>query len=201
MKKPGATPAVVLCNPKYPHNVAGVLRTCSCFGVSQLWWTGSRVSLDVPKHERLPREERMRGYADVKLFPGEAKPLDAFADCTPVAIELVPGAQLLPHFEHPQNAVYVFGPEDGSVPAGIRRLCHSFIAIPTAHCLNLSQAVTLVLYDRLLKDMQAGRVEGWSMGDFLTEHRGYFDPSDDTGPRLESASGATAADLQRMNAR
>jgi tRNA(Leu) C34 or U34 (ribose-2'-O)-methylase TrmL len=168
----GTTPAIFLTNPKYPHNVGGIVRIASCFGVNQLWWTGTRVTLD-PSKGRLPREERMKGYASVKLFPNRENGLDSFPKgTTPVGIELVKGAQLLPRFEHPDNPVYVFGPEDGSIPQGIRRLCHSFVAIPTHHCLNLSNAVSLVLYDRLCKQMAKGEVSGWTMDDFLRESRG-----------------------------
>jgi hypothetical protein len=69
MRRPtkGRPPAVALINPKYPHNVGAALRACSCWGVGQLWWTGDRVALDVPKGERLPREERMKGYRDVEM--------------------------------------------------------------------------------------------------------------------------------------
>ena len=172
-------PAIVLCNPKYPHNVGGIIRIASCFGIEHLVWTGDRVTLDTKKGERLPREERMKGYANVKLYPGRENPLDAFPD--DVAIELVKGSQLLPRFEHPKNPVYVFGPEDGSVPQGIRRKCHAFVAIPTFHCLNLSNAVSLVMYDRLVKQMAAGEVKGWTMDDFLMEQRGWFNADSDTG--------------------
>jgi tRNA C32,U32 (ribose-2'-O)-methylase TrmJ len=50
MNKParGQPPAVALIDPKYPHNVGAALRACSCWGVGQLWWTGDRVTLDVP---------------------------------------------------------------------------------------------------------------------------------------------------------
>lgn len=51
MKKPqkGRPPAVTLIDPKYPHNVGAALRACSCWGVGQLWWTGRRVTLNVPR--------------------------------------------------------------------------------------------------------------------------------------------------------
>jgi len=174
----GETPSILLCNPKYPHNVGGIVRIASCFGVKQLWWTGDRVTLD-PTKGRLPREERMKGYADVTLFANREKPFDAFPPgTTPVGIELVKGAQLLPRFEHPKNPIYVFGPEDGSIPQSIRKFCHSFVAIPTYHCLNLSNAVSLVLYDRLLKQMESGEVQGWTMDDFLKEQRGWYDNTD-----------------------
>jgi hypothetical protein len=39
----GKLPAVILIDPKYPHNVGAALRSCSCFGLKQLWWTGTRV--------------------------------------------------------------------------------------------------------------------------------------------------------------
>jgi formylglycine-generating enzyme required for sulfatase activity len=68
-KKPtGVAPAIALVNPKFPHNVGKAVRAASCFGVKQVWFTGSRVSLEPRgKKYRLPREERMKGYRDVEL--------------------------------------------------------------------------------------------------------------------------------------
>src|SRR5689334_16808251 len=84
-KKFGIAPAVILTNPKHARNVGAALRACSCFGIHQLWFTGNRISL-AGKH-RLPREERMKGYADVELRQYDY-PFDQFAPgVTPVAIE------------------------------------------------------------------------------------------------------------------
>ena len=63
----GAAPAVALIDPKYPHNVGMTVRLASCYGLRQVWFTGDRVSLDPARGERLPREERMKGYKDVEL--------------------------------------------------------------------------------------------------------------------------------------
>jgi len=146
-KKRGKSPAIVLVNPKFPHNVGATVRSASCWGIEQVWWTGDRIRLDEKK--RLPREERMRGYKDVELIQFN-NPFDQFNldDVVPVAIELQKGAESLPNFEHPKNAVYVFGPEDGSIPATFKKFCHRFVVIPTRHCLNLSVAVSIVLYER-----------------------------------------------------
>jgi len=151
--KMGVSPAIILDNPKYPHNVGAVLRACSCFGIGQLWYSGNRIRLDGA--ERLPREERMRGYHDVEWRQYDY-PFDQFTDAVPVAIELVPGSQNLVEFEHPENAVYVFGPEDGSLSRQFRGFCHHFIQIPSYHCTNLSSAVYITLYDRMAKRAQAG---------------------------------------------
>lgn len=160
----GESPAVVLIEPQFAHNVGQAVRACSCWDFAQLWWTGGAVSLDVRRGGRLPREERMRGYADVALFRAE-RPLDHFPpDATPVAVELRPGSEPLHHFEHPDRAVYVFGPENGSIPKPVLHRCHGstelaevrFVVIPSSHCLNLAAAVNVVGYDRRVKRVAAG---------------------------------------------
>ena len=75
-------------------------------------------------------------------------------------------------FEHPEDALYVFGPEDGGLPRPVRLLCHRFVFLPTHHCLNLAAAVNVVLYDRRLKRQLAGREPLGPLGDLLREHRG-----------------------------
>jgi tRNA(Leu) C34 or U34 (ribose-2'-O)-methylase TrmL len=127
------TPAVVLINPKSPHNVGKALRAASIFGAKSLVWTGTRV--DLSQYDRLPREERMKGYASV-AFQVDDRPFDLFPEAIPVCVELLETAECLTTFVHPPNPVYVFGSEDGSVPPVIRRHCHKFVYIPAYHCLN-----------------------------------------------------------------
>jgi tRNA(Leu) C34 or U34 (ribose-2'-O)-methylase TrmL len=153
-KPVGVTPAIVLTNPKFAHNVGAAQRAASCFGIKQLWFTGNRVSLEPSNGQRLPREERMKGYKDVDVIQ-----YDYFYDqfpssVTPVAVELRPNSEELTYFEHPENPLYVFGPEDGSIPQVSLRHCHRFVVIPTRHCVNLAAAVYIVLYDRQLKQYQ-----------------------------------------------
>lgn len=178
-KKIGRAPAVILTNPKNAYNVGGAQRACSCWDVHQLWWTGNRVQLELDSgtssgaskktnKKRLPREERMKGYMDVTLHQYNY-PFDQFEGITIVAVELIPGAEQLPTFEHPENAVYVFGPEDGSIDSMTRKHCHRFVSIPAFHCMNLSTAVGLVLYDRFIK-MNAGV----RLDDILKEQRYDF---------------------------
>ncbi|HXJ63793.1 MAG TPA: TrmH family RNA methyltransferase [Actinomycetota bacterium] len=146
--------AVLLIDPKYPFNVGGALRACAAFGSETLVWTGDRVHTEgVP---RLPREERLRGYKDVRMrrldVDGVAA-IDPFRGdgFTPVAVEFRRNSERLPEFQHPEEALYVFGPEDGSLPGAVLAQCHRFVIIPTMHCLNLAASVNLVLYDRLAK--------------------------------------------------
>lgn len=144
----GETPSIILINPKFPHNVGAAVRAASCFGIQQVWYTGNRLKLD--ERKRLPREERMKGYQDVDLIQFDY-PFDAFSGGVPVAIELRNNSEYLTDFEHPENALYVFGPEDGSIGPSVLRHCHRFVVIPTRHCTNLAAAVYITLYDRLVK--------------------------------------------------
>lgn len=186
-KPQGVTPSVVLCNPKYARNVAMAIRTALCFGIEQVWYTGNRVSVEEPWRNldfpggpqgkppkaRLPREERMKGYESVMLVQNDY-PFDQFPRGTvPVAVELRPQAEMLNRFVHPENAVYVFGPEDGSIPKAVVRHCHRFVVIPTRHCLNLAMAVAVVLYSRYDQRTVDGLEDDLPMSEILQEDRGW----------------------------
>jgi hypothetical protein len=51
-----------------------------------------------------------------------------------VAVELRRNAESLIDFVHPEHALYVFGPEDGSLGRATLAQCHRFLVIPTRHC-------------------------------------------------------------------
>ena len=159
------TPAVILINPKSPHNVGKALRAASIFSAKSLVWTGARV--DLSQYDRLPREERMKGYSSVEFCVND-RPFDLFPEATPVCIEVLESAECLTtHQPHLRLRT-----EDGSVPPVIRRHCHKFVYIPAYHCLNLSAAVDVVLYDRMAKRQLAGEESMLPMREILREDRG-----------------------------
>ena len=177
----GVTPSIMLYNPKTSINVGMVVRLASAFGVKQVWYTGGRVDAEIRARGRIAREERMKGYKNVDIINYDY-PLEQFPKgSTPVAIEVRENSEPLHTFEHPENPIYVFGPEDGSIPSPVLNRCHRFVVIPTRHCLNLATAVTAVMYDRTLKGYLSGSID---MTDFTTpgeyEGRGLIenDPLD-----------------------
>lgn len=175
----GKVPAVVLIDPKYGHNVAGALRACSSFLIPQLVVTGHRVTDELSRKgkRRLPREERMKAYSDVDLAWYDY-PFDLFREsgARVVAVEVMDSAQPLTWFEHPDDAVYVFGPEDGGLAPVHKRHCTDFVIIPSAHCLNLACAVNVVLADRTMKAERAGLAPPLR----IDEHRGFIE-TDESG--------------------
>lgn len=170
----GQTPSIALINPKFPHNVGAAIRAASCFGVKQVFFTGVRIDEELRLSKRLPREERMKGYKDVELLKDEYF-FDRFdKDVIPIAVEITPTSELLTFFEHPEKALYVFGPEDGSIPQVVMRHCHRFVSIPSAHCLNLAAAVNVVLSDRRMKRQRLGLEEVLPACEMLNEDRGLI---------------------------
>ena len=146
-------PSIILYNPKYPHNVGAAVRACANFGAKAVLFTGDRVSLEPDKKKgyRLPREERMKDYEKI-LILNDDYPFNRFtSNIVPVAVEVRENAEPLTYFGHPENAVYVFGPEDGSIPQVMLKHCQRFVVIPSKHCLNLGAAVNVILYDRIAK--------------------------------------------------
>ncbi|MFT6267721.1 MAG: tRNA(Leu) C34 or U34 (ribose-2'-O)-methylase TrmL [Alphaproteobacteria bacterium] len=146
MKNNGSRISIGLLNPKSASNVAVILRAAGCFGVSSIFYTGTRYTHAKAFHE------------DTKKFR-DSIPSIAVDDllammprgATPVVVELVEGAIPLPAFTHPENAYYIFGPEDGSVPQDIVSACEHVIYIPTKSSMNLAVTANVVLYDRLAK--------------------------------------------------
>lgn len=138
--------SIGLINPKSAENVGSILRAAGCYGVSSVFYTGQRYAYardfraDTKQmHKQIPTV----GVDDILV----AKPKGAKL----VVIELVEGAEPLPHFTHPDNAYYVFGPEDGNVSKDLVKQADHVVYIPTNMCMNLAATANVVLYDRMAK--------------------------------------------------
>ena len=81
----------------------------------------------------------------------EAEAADRLNSNFVVPIEIHEQAIRLETFDHPRAAIYVFGPEEGSVPSWIIGELGPAVRIPSVGCLNLAAAVSVVLYDRAAK--------------------------------------------------
>jgi tRNA(Leu) C34 or U34 (ribose-2'-O)-methylase TrmL len=138
--------SIGLVNPKSATNVAVILRAAGCYGVSAVFYTGERYSF-------------AKGFQQDTKGMRHKIPTVAVEDllamtpsgATPIVIELAENAVPLPAFSHPDNAYYIFGPEDGSVSADIIEKCANVVYVPTFTSMNLAATANVVLYDRLAK--------------------------------------------------
>jgi len=144
-----------LCNPKSPENVGSVLRAAGCYQAGEVRYIGERFS-------------RASKYSTDTKNINNSIPLtqvddllhDLPAGMRVVCVELAEGAVSLPSFVHPERAIYIFGPEDGSIPQQVIDKADAVVYVPTIGCMNLAATVNVVLYDRLAKsDLQIDDVE------------------------------------------
>lgn len=138
--------SIGLINPKSPSNVGAVMRAVGCYQADEVRYTGSR-------YDRAARFHTDTKDASLRI-PLKGMP-DLLADLPEhtrvICVELVEGATALPAFEHPEHALYVFGPEDGSIDQALVDRADAVVYVPTVGCMNLAASVNVLLYDRLAK--------------------------------------------------
>ncbi|MFH0288955.1 RNA methyltransferase [Vibrio owensii] len=142
------TAIIGLYNPKSPTNVGAVLRAAGCYDAAQVRYNGTRYSRAV-KFQTDTQNSQER----IQLVEMEDLTANVADDVEIVCVELVVGATALPHFTHPENAIYVFGPEDGSLPQEMVDKANHVVYVPTHGCMNLAATVNVVLYDRMAKTL------------------------------------------------
>ncbi|MDN3637692.1 RNA methyltransferase [Simiduia curdlanivorans] len=140
------TVAIGLTNPKSPSNVGAVMRAAGCYQADAVFYSGNRYAKAAKFHT-----DTQRAGENIPL-----EHIDDFFAAIPstmavVCVDLVEGAVPLPAFQHPAQALYLFGPEDGTLKQAIIDRAHAVVYVPTVGSMNLAASVNVVLYDRLAK--------------------------------------------------
>jgi tRNA G18 (ribose-2'-O)-methylase SpoU len=71
--------------------------------------------------------------------------------CPLIGVELDPSASSISAFRHPERACYVLGAEDNGLTPEVMKACHKLVQLPGEFSMNVSNAGTVVMYDRWLK--------------------------------------------------
>lgn len=145
---------VGLINPKSPDNVSSVMRAAGNFQVDCVFYTGKRYPRALMRNPDIP---------DMRRKVGQTIPLSevtCLMDIAPagmklVCVEFAENAIALPEYQHPENAFYIFGPEDGTISQDVIDRADAVVYVPTVGCMNLAASVNVVLYDRLNKTFQS----------------------------------------------
>ncbi len=125
------------------------MRAAGCYRVDAVFYTGTRydraVKLNTDTKDRRQTIPLTGVDSLLAAVPEKMKI---------VCVELVEGATPLPSYQHPDNAIYIFGPEDGTIGQEIIDRADAVVYVPTVGCMNLAGSVNVVLYDRLAKSDQ-----------------------------------------------
>ena len=145
--------SIGLINPKSPDNVHSVMRAAGNYRVNSVFYTGSRYPRAVELNPNAPDISR-KVSENVPLTEVNCLIDNAAVDMKVVCIELAENAIALPEYQHPENAFYIFGPEDSTIGQDVIDRADAVVYIPTVGCMNLAATVNVVLYDRLVKSNQ-----------------------------------------------
>lgn len=140
---------IVIERGKCEHNLGGIIRSAICFGASFVGIVGGRYKKQA--------QDTTAGHKTIPVFSW--KTWDDYRESCPyawaqIAVELCCGAKDLHGFSHPRNAVYLLGPEDGSLSKQAMDIAESKVIINTKFCLNQHVAASIVMYDRVSKTGQ-----------------------------------------------
>jgi len=141
--------SIGLCNIKNPYNFGSICRLAGCYGASSVIYQGDRFlkhSTDTTKfwrHNSIIRSDNLI----------KSKPIGSKL----ISVELTDNASNLVDFVHPKSAFVVVGGEDSGIDQNILDNSDFTVYIPTKHCLNVSMALNLVLYDRIVKGINDRR--------------------------------------------
>jgi len=153
-----------LTNPKTPSNVGGIMRAAGCYSVDQVIYTGHRYthaakfigSKNNTDTQKLSEQIPLIAIDDFLHLkqPSIEQQLAKIPESTKIiCVDLVEGAIPLPHFQHPEQALYIFGPEDGTISQAVIDKADDVVYVPTVGCMNLAASVNVLLYDRLAKSL------------------------------------------------
>ena len=145
-----AKSCIGLLNPKSPENVASVLRAAGNYRVDSVFYTGVRYARAAKRNPCALDISRKVGK-DISISGVEDIIDDAPVGVEIVCVEFAENAIALPAYQHPRDALYIFGPEDGTISQNIIDRADAVVYVPTVGCMNLAATVNVVLYDRLAK--------------------------------------------------
>jgi len=152
MKK--STVSIGLINPKSPENVGSVMRAAGNFRVDSVVYTGQRYPRAVRLNPDAPNMSR--SVSQNVPISGVSCLVEHAAEIMKiVCVEFAEDATPLPEYKHPDNAFYIFGPEDGTIGQDVIDRADAVVYVPTVGCMNLSATVNVVLYDRLTKSSKS----------------------------------------------
>lgn len=151
--------AIGLTNPKSPSNVGAVMRAAGCYQVDHVLYTGKRYAQAAKFGGNNLATDTKNARKNIPLtgvdsFSQLPELLENFSSETKIiCVDLIEGATPLPHFQHPEKAIYLFGPEDGTIGQEVIDNADGVVYVPTVGCMNLAASVNVLLYDRLAKQL------------------------------------------------
>lgn len=129
-------------------NYGTLFRTAQIFNADFIFLIGKRF--------KPQSSDSMKSWRHIPLF--EYKDFKDFNEhraynCKLIGIELDTEAIPIKDFKHPKQAIYLLGAEDNGLSKEALEGCQELIVLPGERSLNVSVAGSIVLYDRINKQL------------------------------------------------
>lgn len=131
---------------KLECNIGTLFRTAHILGASFVFTVGRRYKMQSSDTTKAWRSIPLYHHPDFDSFFASIP-----KGCRLVGVELHERSKPIKNYIHPERAVYLLGAEDGGLSGKAIKRCHEMIQIPGKHCLNVSTAGSIVIYDRMHK--------------------------------------------------
>ncbi len=130
------------------ENLGSLWRSAELFGASFIFTIGKkykRQSSDVLKTSKsIPLFQHDDFESFYNSFP---------KDCKLIGIEIHDEAVDISTYVHFERSIYLLGSENNGLSKIAIEHCHDLIYIPSSGCLNVSNTGSIVLYDRISKNI------------------------------------------------
>ncbi len=131
---------------KTEQNIGTLWRSASIMGAAFIFTIGKRY--------KQQSSDTMKSWRHIPLY--NYLTMDDFMksmphDCLLVGVELDPKSTPIERFIHPERCVYLLGAEDSGISKDAISKCQKLVQLPGEHCMNVSVAGSIVMYDRNIK--------------------------------------------------
>lgn len=127
-------------------NIGTLWRSAFALGASFIYTIGQRYPRQASDTTQAWKHIPLLEYADLEDFKNHIP-----YECNIIGVELTEDARSLETFVHPERAIYLLGPEDGSLSKEAIKICQQVVKFNSKYCLNVASAGTVVMYDRQTK--------------------------------------------------
>ena len=135
-------------NIKNEVNYGTLFRSAQIFGASYIFTIGNRFKKQSSDTTKSWKNIPTFNYKTIEDFNNN-RPYN----CPLIGIELDSKTHKLSTFIHPKQCCYLLGAEDHGLSKEAYKYCQTFIVLPGKVSLNVSVAGSIVMYDRISKEL------------------------------------------------
>ena len=143
--------AIGIEHNKKSTNLGTLMRSAYNFDASMVFTIGRRYDYQSSDTVKAYRHIPLIYFSDWKDFHAHIP-----MAWQPIGIEITENAHSLANFVHPKQAIYILGAEDYGLSKEALQALKTIVYIPSKHCLNVSVAGSIIMYDRQAKSRGKG---------------------------------------------